>query len=1255
MTSANADLEEVKRSMERSNDREMASMEAHWDKEMKKGRDIAEKHSTPAKKDKDYVKPFKNLSEKERAERFYMLLDENIKLKTHQAVLDGELVKTSTRLQRIKEMIARERQLNGGNFGIGFGRQIDEIIDANTELSLNNEKLRSIIKGLKDRMAEMIKNGYNRPGMSYSSKRLVSSGTAYKGGKRAPKSTKKGRPSSTFAKPRNVAEEIGDIHSIKDKDLAIQKMKENLNTQAITIQTLQNEVAKRRNKEEEYKQKLHDFQDMYDDKERALQRKETEESNRKTRDNKLIDELNRTKADNQTLKAQVLMLQSTQGTAEENRKYIHDLTMEKNDYEHKLTSLLTDPFFRREAGNEFNKKMHKLEEENEKMKNELDQLKAEKAKRDLEINKLQSDYDSMTDEQRHKKVHGGSYPFKFDGTAVDLNEMKKALLSMDPSVFRATMDQLTYDGDEPLWAKIDFLEQMGVGFAYDKKDPKSVERVMELMKQDKRELAAALEKAQQLLKLQYDIEKENKEYYKAETDELHAKIKELTLRLEESRKLAEQRLEEITIMKKTGYAPKGDKVGIEYDRMDADSEFSMATLETDLKHEENILDLALDKAEYYPNSLHQVVESDVISEKGFLTFFTVEFYDHDVKATDVTNGLEPGYSTLFSFKNKVDDYYIQFLQSNRVKLELFLNKSQKVKKIGFANITLRELIERDYDTLEGMKSPIITGIININSSANPALRIGSIKYKMRMRKSLNEALRWFREKHDLNTAQRSKKVTQQYLSTKIIAINIIQCYDLKSKYAKDPRDIRPFFFYSFYKFDEYYSKSAKGANPQFDDIKTFSTEIDDKFKNYSEEKTFEISVFDDGVHMGGLNVDDETIDDMIGVAHIPLFDVAKGRGIWDKFTLKDYNGNVNGMIEVKISVHNTLEDVNAPFLQQTQLSTDDWSKEFLFKICYRYVDKEHVNLNSLFAIFSKGEENISKHNFRDTIIPKKCGVSEAEIDMFIKDCEPFQKRGYMKKEEFNTIMKGPFKRAVHEDRIRRKELNKRRDSEDSDDFRRDTKANMEDNKKSARTEKQSAKEEIKRDVKRDTDVSKKTKKDDETRYATKPDPGLIDRVKKKIKDFMIKDGISLPLFYEYIDKDGDKRLDMNEFTSKITNINIDITKEESQALFRYCDSNDSGEITYNEFSTTLADINIDYILHKIKGITKTVGSTLTDQFKDYDAKDKGHWTRKEFDEFMDDFGGDITSDTRDILFRHMDKDGGKTVSLAEFTKAFNPD
>jgi len=160
---------------------ELDRMEEYWHKEHESGRKLAQEHGSPPKY-KENIEKHKDLTKEDRAERFYKLLDENIKLKTHQAVLDGELVKMSTRLQRIKEMIARERRLNGGNFGIGFDKQIDEIIDENTDLNDENRKLRTVVRRLKDRVAELSRSEYMKP-----SKRMVT--TTYAKSTQRPKST----------------------------------------------------------------------------------------------------------------------------------------------------------------------------------------------------------------------------------------------------------------------------------------------------------------------------------------------------------------------------------------------------------------------------------------------------------------------------------------------------------------------------------------------------------------------------------------------------------------------------------------------------------------------------------------------------------------------------------------------------------------------------------------------------------------------------------------------------------------------------------------------------------------------------------------------------------------------------------------------------------------------------------------------------------------------------------------------------------
>jgi hypothetical protein len=52
---------------------------------------------------------------------------------------------------------------------------------------------------------------------------------------------------------------------------------------------------------------------------------------------------------------------------------------------------------------------------------------------------------------------------------------------------------------------------------------------------------------------------------------------------------------------------------------------------------------------------------------------------------------------------------------------------------------------------------------------------------------------------------------------KIVTISVLGCRDLKVKYGEIAK-IAPFFYYQFYTFDERYSSTAHGPEPQFDDV-----------------------------------------------------------------------------------------------------------------------------------------------------------------------------------------------------------------------------------------------------------------------------------------------------------------------------------------------------------------------------------------------------------------------------------------------------
>lgn len=53
------------------------------------------------------------------------------------------------------------------------------------------------------------------------------------------------------------------------------------------------------------------------------------------------------------------------------------------------------------------------------------------------------------------------------------------------------------------------------------------------------------------------------------------------------------------------------------------------------------------------------------------TFLSVDFFNHDSKITDLAEGFNPNYQTVFRFKNKADGFYIKHLDKEAVLVDVF--------------------------------------------------------------------------------------------------------------------------------------------------------------------------------------------------------------------------------------------------------------------------------------------------------------------------------------------------------------------------------------------------------------------------------------------------------------------------------------------------------------------------------------------------------------------------------------------------------
>lgn len=139
--------------------------------------------------------------------------------------------------------------------------------------------------------------------------------------------------------------------------------------------------------------------------------------------------------------------------------------------------------------------------------------------------------------------------------------------------------------------------------------------------------------------------------------------------------------------------------------VDALTEFSVITDESEILPKENLLDLRISTAAFDRSNLIRITGGRELLPGNVNTFLAVDFYNHDSKSTDMTEGFEPMFNTLFSFKNMVDDFYVKHLERDSILVDVFLvqtttsqNATQNsvAQKLGSARLPLHKLLDKDY-------------------------------------------------------------------------------------------------------------------------------------------------------------------------------------------------------------------------------------------------------------------------------------------------------------------------------------------------------------------------------------------------------------------------------------------------------------------------------------------------------------------------------------------------------------------------------
>ena len=461
--------------------------------------------------------------------------------------------------------------------------------------------------------------------------------------------------------------------------------------------------------------------------------------------------------------------------------------------------------------------------------------------------------------------------------------------------------------------------------------------------------------------------------------------------------------------------------------------------------DENILDFKVEDAEFDAQAISAIPSIQMTADeiaRQFITVTTVDFYNHSTETTQMSDGLRANYQTQFSFVNKVDNFYVNFLQKNSIKMDVYVSKNNAAVQVGRAEILLKELIESELAAQNiNMKTPVIQRWARVYPVSFPANKgesgqlnqqmkpLGLIKFKMRLRKPIQEQMRYFREQNEIKNIEKFVSLDPKLGSVKpqkkLVTISIVGASGLKMRYS-DVSNVSPFFFYQFYTFDDRYSSNSVGTSPTFNDKYSYEVMVDAKAIGYFEQQNLEVILFDDNAPISGVSLENNQNaasenDDMIGMCKIPLTSLVTGCSVHERYPIRQVNTNTEvGQLEVRIDIM-SLESAQNENLFAKSANDLIYSKEYEQEIIMQIARKLaplNCEIELMFGVFSQGQRNCTKEDFKHTCLQRlrlaRDGLQERELDIFLNSNDQVRDSNVIEKSDFVDVFAGAIAAARNE-------------------------------------------------------------------------------------------------------------------------------------------------------------------------------------------------------------------------------------------------
>jgi len=325
--------------------------------------------------------------------------------------------------------------------------------------------------------------------------------------------------------------------------------------------------------------------------------------------------------------------------------------------------------------------------------------------------------------------------------------------------------------------------------------------------------------------------------------------------------------------------------------------------------EDDMDDLALGENIFELRLLGVDIDRPVVGEDNPATFMTVDFFEHETQATAVHSGLNVTSDHTLQFVVKVDDFFLEYLDTRHLPVELNKSLGLDFATIGVGHVNLRRVLD-DAQTGHTAKSPPIHFCDVIGRGGEIIARL---RYSAFMRRGIVAAVRAYRQlpaPYPPPGVDAADPIAAAHAAATgapgaaaLVEIEISCCRELVPR-SGSPATMVPYCTYQFPGLVSHDTMYGRGANPDFHDQHQFPLARTMALERRLERAALEVIAFDDAdMDLEGAGV--------IGIARIDLEPLSKGLPVQGAFPLFSQMRERRGTVYVSIAWKDPLHDDGA--------------------------------------------------------------------------------------------------------------------------------------------------------------------------------------------------------------------------------------------------------------------------------------------------------------------------------------------------------